>query len=120
VSSSTTFKLLDQQFGETRVPANPADRPRPPNKISQASRRPLGWLKTKNLDALAVEKKTASELAEIVATRIGISAAAIKVMPDPVYGWRAMVIGPRATVSKYQPQADRIRDELCTQYELER
>jgi len=31
-----------------------------------------------------------------------------------------MVIGPRTTVSKYQPQADRIRDELCTQYELER
>ena len=88
-------------------------------KIPQASRRPLGWLKMKNLDALAVEKKTASELAEIVAMRIGISAA-IKVMPDPVYGWRAMVIGPRATVSKYQPQADRIRDELCTWHELER
>ena len=67
-----------------------------------------------------MEKKTASELAEIVATRIGISAAAIKAMPDPVYGWRATVIGPRATVSKYQPQADRIRDELCTLYELER
>ena len=64
-------------------------------KISQASRRPLGWLKTKNLDAPAAEKKTASELAEIVATRIGISAAAINVVPDPVYGWRAMVIGPR-------------------------
>ena len=64
-------------------------------KILQASRHPPGWLKMKNLDALAVEKKTASELAEIVATRIGISAAAIKVMPDPVYGWRAMVIGPR-------------------------
>ena len=62
-------------------------------KISQASRRPLGWLKTKNLDALIVEKKTASQLAEIVATRIGISAAAINVVPDPVYGWRAMVIG---------------------------
>ena len=73
----------------------------------------------KNLDALAVEKKTASELAEIVATRIGISAAALQVMPDAVYGWRAMV-SPRATVSKYQPQADRIRDELCTRYELER
>ena len=29
----------------------------------------------KNLDALAVEKKTASELAEMVATTIGISAA---------------------------------------------
>ena len=88
-------------------------------KILQASRRPLDWLKM-NLDALAVEKKTASELAEIVATRIGISAAALQVMPDPVYGWRAMVIGPRATVSKYQPKADRIRDELCTRYELER
>jgi len=74
----------------------------------------------KNLDALVVEKKTASELAEMVATRIGINAAAIEVMPDPVYGWRAMVIGPRTTVSKYQPQADRIRDELCTRYELER
>ena len=31
-------------------------------KISQVSRRPLGWPKMKNLDALAVEKKTASEL----------------------------------------------------------
>ena len=48
----------------------------------------------KNLDALAVEKKTASELAEMVATRIGINAAAIKVMPDPVYGWRAMQTAP--------------------------
>jgi hypothetical protein len=56
----------------------------------------------------------------MVATRLGFSAAAIKVMPDPVYGWRAMVIGPRTTVGKYQPQADRIRDELCTGYELER
>jgi hypothetical protein len=74
----------------------------------------------KNLDALVVEKKTASELAEMVATRIGVNAAAIEVMPDPVSGWRAMVIGPRTTVSKYQPQADRIRDELCTRYELER
>jgi len=36
------------------------------------------------LDALAVEKKTASELAEMVSTTIGISAAAVKVMPDPV------------------------------------
>ena len=59
------------------------DRPRR-YKISQASRRLLDRLKTKNLDALAVEKKTASELAEMVATRLGISAAAIKVMPDPV------------------------------------
>ena len=67
-----------------------------------------------------MEKKTASELAEIVATRIGISAAAMKVMLEPVHGWRVMVIGPRTIVSKYQPQADRIRDELCTQYELER
>jgi hypothetical protein len=74
----------------------------------------------KNLDALAVEKKTASELAEMVATTIGISAAAMKVMPDPVHGWRVMVIGPRTTVSKYQAQAERIRDELCTRYELER
>ena len=74
----------------------------------------------KNLDALAVEKKTASELAEMVATTISISAAVMKVMPDPVQGWRVMVIGPRTTVSKYQPQADRIRDELCTRYELER
>src|SRR5262245_37874332 len=86
--------------------------------ICVCSRRPPDWLKMKNLDALAVEKKTASELAEMVATRLGISAAAIKVMPDPVHGWRAIVIGPRTTVSKYQPQADRIRDELCTQYEL--
>jgi hypothetical protein len=53
----------------------------------------------KNLDALAVEKKTASELAEMVATTIGISAAAMKVMPDPVQGWRVMVIGPRATAN---------------------
>ena len=89
-------------------------------KILLAWRRPFDWLKMKNLDALTVEKKTASELAEMLATRIGISAAAIKVMPDPVYGWRAMVIGPRTTVSKYQPQADRIRDELCTWHELER
>ena len=74
----------------------------------------------KNLDALAVEKKTTSELAEMVATTIGISAAAMKVMPDPVHGWRGMVIGPRTIVSKYQPQADRIRDELCTRYELEK
>jgi alanine racemase len=77
-------------------------------------------VQNENLDAPTVEKKTASELAEMVATRISISAAAIKVMPDPVYGWRVMVIGPRATVSKYQPKADRIRDELCTRYELER
>ena len=42
-------------------------------KISQVSRRPVGWLKMKNLDAPAVEKKTASELAEIVATRIARS-----------------------------------------------
>ena len=74
----------------------------------------------KNLDALAVEKKTTSELAEMVATTIGISAAAMKVMPDTVHGWRVMVIGPRTAVSKYQPQADRIRDELCTRYELEK
>ena len=36
----------------------------------------LNWLTMKNLDALAVEKKTASELAEMVSTTIGISAAA--------------------------------------------
>jgi len=54
----------------------------------------------KNLDALAVEKKTALELAEMVATTIGISAAAMKVMPDH-RTWSVMVIGPRTAVSKY-------------------
>ena len=55
MSSSTTFKLLDQQFGETRAPLILVI-VRDAYKISQASRRPLGWLKTKNLDALAVSQ----------------------------------------------------------------
>ena len=80
-----------------RAPGNPVI-VRDAYKISQVSRRPLDWLTMKNLDALAVEKKTASELAEVVATRIGISAAAIKVIP---YLDGAMVVGPRTTVSKY-------------------
>src|SRR5215475_10460874 len=67
VSSSTTSKLLDQQFCKTRALILVIVRDA--YKISQVSRRPLGWLKMKNLDALAVEKKAASELAEIVATR---------------------------------------------------
>jgi len=55
VSSSTTSKLLDQQFCKTRALILVIVRDA--YKISQVSRRPLGWLKMKNLDALAVEKR---------------------------------------------------------------
>src|SRR6516162_5849840 len=54
VSSSTTSKLLDQQFCKPRALILVIVRDA--YKISQVSRRPLGWLKMKTLDAASGEK----------------------------------------------------------------
>ena len=65
------------------------------------------------------QKKTASELEEIVKQRIGAGDFKVTIHSDPEAGWHATIYGRQpAEVHRCQVMADTIAAELCQYYEL--
>ena len=67
---------------------------------------------------MARDQKSAKELADMVAQRIGVSSAAVKVHKDRTFGWRADVYLPPGQVQPYQQAADGAVRELRVNYDL--
>ncbi|HEY1806392.1 MAG TPA: hypothetical protein VGG45_18115 [Terracidiphilus sp.] len=64
------------------------------------------------------EPKTARELADLIAARIGSDGVFVAVHKDPVHGWHPTVITAPAAAYKCQVMAEQIADELRAKYEL--
>ena len=64
------------------------------------------------------EKKTAEELAKMIADRINVGGTFVKVHPDPVYGWHPTVMVAPAKAVRCQQLAEEIARELRAQYDL--
>jgi hypothetical protein len=65
------------------------------------------------------QKKTATELEELMKLRIGPGDFKVTVRRDPDLGWHAKIYGQqRAQVHRCQVMADTIAAELCQHYDL--
>jgi hypothetical protein len=67
---------------------------------------------------MAKEKKTAEELADLVAEKINLSGNSVKVHADPVYGWHPMVFTTPRQAQNFQQQAEQAAAELRQLYDL--
>jgi hypothetical protein len=66
------------------------------------------------------QKKTATELEEIMKLRIGAGDFRVTVHPNPETGWHATIYGRQPTeVHRCQVMADTIATELCQHYDLQ-
>jgi hypothetical protein len=64
------------------------------------------------------EKKTAQELADIIAARINVGGVFIKVHADPAYGWHPTVFTAPGQAMTFQQRAEEIAKELRALYDL--
>jgi hypothetical protein len=69
---------------------------------------------------MAKQLKTANELKNIVAARLGVGDVLIAVNKDRIDGWRATVVATLqpANKTKYQASVDQIVAELRKEYKL--
>jgi len=64
------------------------------------------------------EKKTARELADMVASSIGIGGIAVVVHKDPAYGWHPTVMTAPAQAIGAQLRAEQVAKELRERFVL--
>ena len=64
------------------------------------------------------ERKTAHELADLIAARMGLGGVFVAVNKDPVYGWHPIVMTAPAAAYNCQVMAEQIAEELRAKYEL--
>ena len=64
-------------------------------------------------------RKTAKELAELIAARIGVAELAIGVRKDHAFGWQPMIEYAPGNQLGFQRRADEIAETLREQYELQ-
>ena len=64
-------------------------------------------------------RKTAKELAELIAARIGVAELAIGVRKDHAFGWQPMIEYAPGNQLGFQRRADEIAEKLREQYELQ-
>jgi hypothetical protein len=93
----------------------------PKNTISGACQIELnmivGRLQAK-YNLLAKQRKTARELEDMIAERVGVGGVMVKVHSDPAYGWHATVMTAPAKAIAAQQVVERISEELRLQFEL--
>lgn len=63
-------------------------------------------------------RKTAEELADLIAAQIGVGGLSIGVRKDHAYGWQPMIEYAPGNQLGFQRRADEIADRLRQQYEL--
>ncbi len=64
------------------------------------------------------EQRTAQELADMIAARIGVGGVFVAVHKDPSYGWHPTVVAAPAAAYRCQLLAEEIAAELRTKYDL--
>jgi len=64
------------------------------------------------------EQKSARELADLIAERIGMPDVRVAIHPDPIYGWHPTVFTAPAKAINAQNAAERAAQELRSLYEL--
>lgn len=64
-------------------------------------------------------RKTAQELADLIAAQIGVGGLEIGVRKDHAYGWQPMIEYAPGNQLGFQRRADEIADRLRKDYELE-
>ena len=64
------------------------------------------------------EQKSAQELADLIAARIGVSDVFVSVDKDPAYGWHPTVVTARTATFLCQVLAEEIASELRAKYDL--
>jgi hypothetical protein len=62
--------------------------------------------------------KTSQELADMIAMWLNVADVQVAVQPDPVHGWRTIVIAPPAAAAKYQHIAEEVAKDLRLACEL--
>ena len=67
---------------------------------------------------MAKEKKTAEELAALIAEKINVNAGGVQVHADPVYGWRPIVYTRGGQASDLQQRAELAAKELRGLFDL--
>jgi hypothetical protein len=63
-------------------------------------------------------RKTARELADLIATQIGVGGVAIGVRKDHAFGWQPMIEYAPGNQLGFQRRADEIADRLRQEYDL--
>jgi hypothetical protein len=63
-------------------------------------------------------RKTAQELADLIAAQIGVRDLSIGVRKDHAYGWQPLVEYAPGNQLGFQRRADEIADNLRSEYEL--
>jgi len=64
------------------------------------------------------QKKTAQELADMIAARINVGGIFVKVHKDPALGWHPTVVTVPAAALNCQMLAEKIAQELRAEYDL--
>ena len=64
------------------------------------------------------QKKTAQELADMIAARLNVGGVFIAVHKDPVYGWHPTVVTRPAAAINAQMAAEEIAKELRAEFDL--
>ena len=64
------------------------------------------------------EKRTSSELAVMIAEKLGLTAMFVQVSADPAYGWHPTVVASPEHVIGLQQKAEEIAQALRERYEL--
>jgi hypothetical protein len=65
------------------------------------------------------EKRTARELADMIATKIGVGGVFVTVHKDPAYGWHPTVMTAPAAAVRCQALAEEIAADLRAKYDLQ-
>jgi len=63
------------------------------------------------------QKKTAQELADMIAARINVGGIYVKVHKDPAYGWHPTIVTAPAAALNCQILAEEIAQELRAKYD---
>jgi hypothetical protein len=67
---------------------------------------------------MAKEKKTAQELADMIAARIGVGGIQIAVHKSPIYGWDANIVTVPSQAVAANQMVQQIAEELRALYDL--
>jgi hypothetical protein len=67
---------------------------------------------------MARERRTAQELADLIAAKIGVRDLCIRVRKDHAYGWEPTVEDAPGDLIGFQRRAEEIANRLRVQYDL--
>lgn len=124
-----SFKVWDNRAGDTLQPSHKSTAERIARVGGEIIPGTGEWVEPSAVDAEGrmkevstarnhKERKTAKELADLIAARIGLGGVFVTVSKDPVFGWHPTVMTAPAAAYNCQVMAEQIAEELRAKYEL--